>query len=165
MPSGQLVSIITIVSAWYAMTVAFMRHRRRTGASVRWQDYKSRLPSWVKSIESLIPLALWLPLLVASVLGLHAAYEHLHPDARATPISIVLFALSSAIATCPVAMLIANQFSFLISPIRRENLRAMAEVGGLSFASANRGLALMALVIIPICAIQVAAALVEPWAR
>jgi hypothetical protein len=159
----QLALIGLFLGSWLGALMLFRARRRRSGAAQEWAEYKARLDTWVKQIESIVQLALFLPLslaLLLSAIHFHAVFHPAESSDDVSPLAISLICFSSfAIAIAP-AGLAANLISWAVPSMRRANQSAMAELPGVSFRKANIGLFKFAAITMPICAAQIAVGII-----
>lgn len=157
---------IGLVLGVWTLGLWLLRHvRRGTSDYARHQKFKSALPQWVKWLEFYsfaLALAGYVILGTAGVFRLQAA---LNPGRQASDLSMVMIVLAIIIPAIVLAMLTTNLASWLIPAARKANIQAMSEAGDISLASLNRGLLAFAMIVVPICLIQGAVGIFEPWAR
>jgi hypothetical protein len=166
---GFLITNALLVMTWLvasAILVQYLRYRRRTTGGRQWQEFKARLPGWVKQIEMLIQVSFFLALtflFVVALLWLHAA---IHPNTdKPTSMAFGLLLFSSLFSALAPSMILANIFSWSIPPMRRANLTAFAGPETASFKGANMGLIKFGAVLVPICFAVAAFAVYDPWVR
>lgn len=163
------ISGLTTLATWFIVRLIltrYLRYRRKTQSGQDWQRYKAKLPVWVKQIEMLLWLVLWLPLMLASIILLERAYSALH-SAQSLPngVTVGLIVVSSALTTLVPALLLANVVSWLLPPIRIANLAAMQEFATVSYGSATTGLVKVGSVVIPASLAVAVLAVLAPWAK
>ncbi|MCI3133787.1 hypothetical protein [Phenylobacterium aquaticum] len=137
----------------------FRRLRSRTDDFRQTRDVKQRISSSVAIFEKVALYAL--ALLVGGLLFRTFAIFHKGQVTGATAVYVVL---GCSLVAIPVAALGANGISWVVPPLRRANQAAMSG-SQVSFASANRGLLLVATASVPIGLIAIIVAGLEPWAR
>jgi hypothetical protein len=166
---NALIAIASFALTWFVarfVLVRYLQYRRRTVAGREWQEYKARLPGWVKQVEMLVQAVLWLLialLLVSALLGIHST---LRPDTHGTKglwFGLILF--PSLFAAIVPAMLLANFISWLIPPLKAANLAAFDGFQATSFQSANVGLLKLGAILSPICVVIGLLGAYEPWMR
>jgi len=149
-----LTAIATLVALWLAarlLLLPYRRYRRRTVSGRQWQEYKSRLPQWVKLAEFVLKVALWLPIAGIVLISLVAIHNAAYPAASAAAgwrFGTMLFA--SLFAALAPGMILANCVSWMVPPMRRANLHAMEGFETSSFSSANAGLLKFGAIIVPL---------------
>jgi heme/copper-type cytochrome/quinol oxidase subunit 2 len=139
-------------------------YRRRSGSGNQWQEFKSRLPTWVKQVELVFQIVFLLTIFFGLVFGVSALHVALHRNsAKPAGISEGLIVLSSLFGALVPAMLLANLLSWSIPAMRNANLVALEGLQNTSFSSANIGLMKLGAVLIPVCTIAAAIAVYDPW--
>src|SRR6185312_7210869 len=162
----EIVWILSVPLGWTVAALAFRRIRRDSQGYAERNVLRSRLPPWVAAFEGIVLMLLW----VAGSLGLLFAFMRvhgaLHPRVRAKDVgelAMILIGIGSFVAALPPCMLAANLVSWLVPPVRTANAAAMAGQPTTTFANANRGLALLAAVVVPMALAPALLGAVEPW--
>ena len=70
---------------------------------------------------------------------------------------------SGLFGTMPLGFLLTNLVLWLVPPLRRANAFAAGDVPGMSFRDATHDLALVAIVLGPICAVASLIGVWDPW--
>ena len=122
-----------VVVRW--LLLRYRAWRRRSLRGREWQDYKAKLPTWVKQVEMVLWVSLWLGLMF---LWMQAARLLHAPPLNDTRSGVFLFA--GLFGLLPVAMLLANLISYAVPPLRRANLDSFEGFQTTSFTAANRSL-------------------------
>jgi H+/gluconate symporter-like permease len=152
---------------WFIATALirkYLEYRRRSVSVREWQEYKTRLPSWVKRIESLVTATLWVALFLACMSALLAIHSTLRSSERPVGPAVGIIVFCCLIGTVVPAMLLSNVISWACAPLRRANLTAMDGLETASFRSAQVGLLKLGTLVGVICAGVAALAVYEPWA-
>jgi hypothetical protein len=144
--------------------VIFMRIRRRTADFAEVQTYKGRLPAWLPPAEAIIMCVALVVIMVAVYRIFYGVHASLRPGRDIRGVDAVYATVGVGLIAIPAAALLANLVSWLAPPMRAANLRAMAGLDQ-SFAKTNRGLLLAGAVMLPIGLVDLAIAVIEPWAR
>jgi hypothetical protein len=163
------VAILTTLATWLIVRLAllrYLRYRRTTQSGQEWQQYKARLPGWVKQTEMLLWVILWLPLTLGFIIVLKAGYLAAHhmqiqPDGLATG----LIVMSSAFTALIPALILGNVISWVLPPIRKANLAAMEDFATVSYRSATTGLVKFGSIVIPMSLAVAVLAVLAPWAN
>jgi hypothetical protein len=135
------VALTTSVVGWLVwwsfrkFMAGYLAWRRRSPSGREWQDYKAKLPAWVKQIELAMWASIWLALIFLWLRS--ARLWHAQP-LNDTRFGVYLFA--GLFGLLPPAMLLANLISYAVPPLRRANLQSFEGFQTTSFAAANRGL-------------------------
>lgn len=137
----------------------FHAYRRTLPIFAEWQVFKSRIPRYVRFTEMVLQIIAWVFMWLVLVMASLVLRYRFHPNASDTPALIVL---ACAIGAYPVAMLLANAVALAIPPLRRANVRAMAGLTHASLGRAMKELAMMAIVVMPVCAIAAVLGALEP---
>ena len=125
--------LTAIVVRWLVGRYRAWRRRSQNGRA--WQAYKGRLAGWVKTVEALTALVVYLALM-ALWFGVLALWPHGNPDST----RVGLFLLAGLFAGLVPALLLTNMISYSIPAMRRANNAAFEGFETPSFASANLGL-------------------------
>ncbi len=164
MKGAEAIWALAMPVALLVACAIFMRIRRRTADFAEVQAYKARLPAWVSWIERLT----WYFASAALVVALSKVFGDLHaalkPGHKIEGADAVYAVVGVGLIALPAAMILANCVSWLVTPMRAANLAAMAGLHQ-SFGKSNRGLLLAGAVMLPIGLLDLAIAIVEPWAR
>ena len=140
----------------------FKRFRRRTRNFTEVRKFKGELPYWTKTVESFNWLVLSL-LFGAIVFRLFAmAHAALHPERRIEGAAAIYGVIGTFLIVVPLALLGANFISWIVPPLRRANINAMTGLD-ISFNASNRGLLQFGAVSIPLGALLLIFATMEPW--
>jgi hypothetical protein len=158
-PIGLTVAYIAVLLGTRLLT---LHYRRKLPIYADWKVFKSRLPDWVKRIEVLVQLSIWIFLSLGTVALLGWLHEVLRPTERAWQNATVVF-LASFVMAWPLAALLANATSYAIPKVRRANLAAFDGLESASFHRANRELVLLLFGGVMLSAPFVLAAIFEPW--
>jgi hypothetical protein len=150
---------------WLGLALVFRRLRRDTVGKAERDQFRTRLSPWVTGLEMLNVVVIFagLSLVAFSVLlRLHATF---HGSSPATGLAIMLIGVACAIGLLPPAMILANLVSWVIPPLRAANELANAGLPTTSFAGANNGLLVASAIVLPLCILQAALGVIEPWVR
>jgi hypothetical protein len=164
MTAAELIWSFGMLGSQVVALQAFRRIRRKTSGFQEVRAYKGELPRWVVLFEKVTLYVLVLGFgasVFSAYVAVHAAARPGHPIAGATAIFAVL---GAAMVAVPIAALGANGISWMLPPVRSANLHAMSGLH-VSFAGMNKGLLLFGAVSVPLGCIELALAVVEPWAR
>jgi hypothetical protein len=135
--------LLLLIAVMYGCLAVFRRRRSQTGQRQTWQQFKSSLPAWVRSVESTALIVIWgglILILFTAAMGILGASHFKHD------LSQITLVLAITVGTLPLAALLANVISWVVPPVRRANRAAMAAHPGLSLRRANAELATMAVV-------------------
>jgi len=163
----EIVWGLLVALAWLGAAFAFRRLRRRTRGYAEGRVLKARLPSWVKTVESVILFGLWIPAAIGLQLALMAFHAQLHPNIGAHDddgLAIILVILGAFLSTIVPSMLIANLVSWLVPPLRKANVAAMSALPTTGFARWNRELLMLGAIVTPLAGAQAILGAVAPWA-
>jgi len=163
---AAIATLIVALLATRLILVRYSRYRRNTVAGREWLQFKAHLPRWVKCLETAIRTVLWLLLTFAIVVGLIIAYVAIHGGEngpRGFAFGLMVFA--SLYAALVPAFMLANLASWLIPPVRRANQLAFEGLQTASYRGAMIGLLKFGGVLLPICTVVSAFAVLEPWAH
>jgi len=165
MPAGQTEWAIGLLVVPLVALIWFMRRRRRTVDYAESRTVKTRLPWWVKNVETLLLLAFGYLWTVAGF-GLYALFCGNRSAAHAPLVgaSAVYVVVGLGFILLPLAMLSANAASWTIPILRKANQQAFSGTQ-VSFKSANIGLIRFALVSVPFGLAALLIAAIEPWTR
>jgi len=159
----------TALTTWLVARLVlkrYLQYRRKTQSGQEWQQYKAKLPAWVKLTEMVFWVTLWLPLMLASIVLMDAAYVLVHPkQTQPEGIASGLIIVSSMFTTLVPALMLGNIVSWLLPPIRKANLAAMREFVTVSYRSATIGLAKFGSVVIPVSLAVAVVAVLAPWIK
>jgi hypothetical protein len=163
------ITFVTALATWLIVRLVlkhYLQYRRKTQSGQEWQQYKAKLPAWVKQTEMVFWIILWLPLMLAFVVLLDMAYSAVHPALiRQDSIASGLILVSSAFTALVPAMMLGNVISWLLPPIRKANLAAMGEFATVSYRSATTGLVKFGSVLVPVSLAVAVLAVLAPWAN
>jgi hypothetical protein len=166
---NPLIAIATFAVTWFVarlILLRYLRYRRRTVAGQEWQEYKARLPGWVKQTEMVFQVFFWLTITFLFIVGSLAAHNAVRTNGdRPGGLSFGLILFSSLFAALVPAFILANGVSWLIPPMRKANLLAFEGLQTASYRTATMGLAKFGSILLPICGAVSLFAIFEPWAR
>jgi hypothetical protein len=137
----------------------FRRMRLGTRDFNESREARRRLTPWARTAERVLLYVL----LAATTVSVFLAFSKIHAG-RFDGATAVFAWMGAVFIAFPLSALGANAVSWLTPPIRRANLESMAETQ-VSFATANRGLLLSGVVMIPIGMVLLTIAALQPWAR
>jgi hypothetical protein len=150
---------------WLGLALVARRLRRNTVGKQERDRFRARAPSWLTSLEMINVIAILLVLSLGAFSALLRLHATLHGPSPATGLVIVLVGLACFIGGMPPAMILANLVSWMIPPLRAANEAANAGLPTASFAGANKGLLVASAIVLPLCLLQAALGVIEPWAR
>lgn len=150
---------------WLGLALVFRRLRRNTVGKAERDEFRARLPSWVARLESLSFIVIFAALSICGCVALFRLHSVLHGTSSATGLAMMMIVLAWEFGILPPAMILANLVSWLIPPVRAANERANAGLPTASIANANKGLLVASAVVTPLCLIQGALGVFEPWAH
>ena len=165
MPAAQTVWIIGLIVPPLLVLFGLMRMRRRTVDYAESIAVKTRLPWWVKNIETLLVLAfgyLW----ATASFKFYVLLRGGNPAEQAPLVgaAAVYVVLGLGFIILPMAMLSANAASWIIPFLRNANREAFRGTH-VSFKSANFGLIKFTSVSVPFGMATLLIAAIEPWRR
>jgi hypothetical protein len=153
----EIIWILLVPLGWGAAALLFRRVRRGTRGFAEGGTLKARMPAWLKTFETVVLAAFWL-LASAGLFSLFTALHHsLHPGLTPNEggeLARILILTGSFMAALPPSMLAANLVSWVVPPLRRANEVAMTDLPTTTFAAANKGLALLGALVVPVALIQ-----------
>jgi len=150
---------------WLGLALVFRRLRRNTVGKAERDQFRSRLPPWVTGLELLNVVVILAGLSLAAFSVLFRLHATFHGSTPATGLTIMLIGVACAIGLMPPAMILANLLSWVIPPLRMANELANAGLPTTSFTGANKGLLVASAILAPLCILQAALGVVEPWAH
>jgi hypothetical protein len=154
-----LAGLLLLLAVMCGCLAVVRRRRLKTGQRQMWRQFKSSLPAWVRTTESIALIAIWGGLVLAIFTGVMRALGAAH---MTHDLSQVTLLFSVTIGTWPLAALLANFISWMVPPIRRANKAAMAMHSGLSFRRANVELAALAVAALSFSFLMALIAYVRP---
>jgi membrane protein required for beta-lactamase induction len=142
----------TILAIFIAVLVVartrFVRHRRSLPVYAEWKIAKSRLPEWVKIVETTMVLIFLFVFaaLLAVILIVVATIAGVRPTGSGVN---ALIPLTCFVASIGPATLLANAVSMSIPALRRANAQAFSGLQTASVRLANKNLRQMSAVLVP----------------
>ena len=158
--------MLATLAVWLLAILVFKRIRRPTRGYAERTAFRTRLPGWVKQVEFYTWVMFFVAFTITSTLffyDLSRSFHQERPLTRPDDLATMLMSLASVIGSLPLAMLAANLVSWLVPALRAANAIASDGLTTTTFSGSNRGLLLMASVVVPLCVVQGLVGAFQPW--